>query len=94
MVFLLQIGVIGLGSGRTSVRASSKYKVNSTVLKLSSCGVPRLLVSGFDVEVPFTRVVITVLLRRNCISVCSSASTIVFTIIIEEMASVDRVKGR
>ena len=73
--------VVGLGSvSRTSLRACSKYIVNRTGLKLSTCGVPTLLVNGFDVEVPFILVSITVPLRRNCISLCSSSSTIDFTI--------------
>ena len=41
---------VGHGSvGRTSLRAYSKYIVNRTGLKLSPCGVPTLLVNGFDV---------------------------------------------
>ena len=60
---------VGLGSvSRTSLRACSKYKVNRTGLQLSPCGVPTLLVNGFDVEVPFILVSITVSLRRNFIS--------------------------
>ena len=64
--------VVGLGSvGRTSVRACSKYKiVNRTGLKLSLCGVPTLLVNGFDVEVPFILLSINMPLRRNCFSLC------------------------
>ena len=73
--------VVGLGSvGRTSLRACSKYIENRTGLKLALCGVPTLLVSGFDVEVPYSLVSMTVPLRRNCISLCSSSSTIDFTI--------------
>ena len=40
---------------------------------------PTLFVNGFDVEVPFILVSMTVPLRRNCISLCSSSSTIHFT---------------
>ena len=73
--------VVGLGSvGRTSMRACSKYTVNRTRLKLSPYGMPTLLVNGFDVEVPFILVSMTGPLRRNCISLCSSLSTIGFTL--------------
>ena len=72
--------VVGLGSvGQTSFRACSKYIVNRTELKMSPCGVPTLLVNGFNVEVPFILVSMIVPLRRNCISLCSSPSTIDFT---------------
>ena len=41
--------VVGLGSvGPISLRACSKYIVNRTGLELSPCGVPTLLVNGFD----------------------------------------------
>ena len=43
-----------------SLRACSKYTVNKTGLNLSPCGVPTLLVNGFDVEVPFILVSMTV----------------------------------
>ena len=73
--------VVGPGSvGRPSLRALSKYIVNRTGLKLSPCGVPTLLKDGFDVEVPFILVSMTVPLRGNCISLCSSSLTIDFTI--------------
>ena len=63
---------VGLGNvGRTSLRAFSKYIVSRSGLKLSPCGVPTLFVNGFDVQVP---------LRRICISLCSSSSTIDLTI--------------
>ena len=65
------------------MRACYKKKtcaVNRTGLKLSPCGVPTLFVNGFDEEIPFILVSITVPLRRNCISLCSSSSTIHFTI--------------
>ena len=62
------------------MRACSKSIVNRTGLELSPCGVPTLLVNGFDVDVPFILVSMTVPLRRNCISLCSSSSTIDFTI--------------
>ena len=39
-----------------------------------------LLVNGFDIKVPCVLVSMTVPLRRNCISLCSSSSTIDFTI--------------
>ena len=60
--------------------ACSKYTVNRTGLKLSPCEVSTLLVNGFDAEVPFILVSMTVPLRRNCFSPCSSSSTIDFTI--------------
>ena len=64
------------------MRAYSKHSVNRTGLKLSPCRVPTLLVDGFDVEVLFIRVSMTVPLRRSCITInlCSSSSTIDFTI--------------
>ena len=73
---------VGLGTvGRTSLRACSKNIVNRTGLKLSPCGVPTLLVNCFDVEVPlFILVSMTVTLRRHCINLCSSSSTIDFTL--------------
>ena len=71
--------VVGLGSaGRTSLRACSKYIVKRTELKLSPCGVPTLLVNGFDVEVPFILASMAVPLRRNCISLCSSALILLY----------------
>ena len=73
--------VVGLGSvGRTSLRACSKYIVNRNGRNLSPCGVPTLLVNGFDVAVSFILVSMTVPHRRKCISLCSSSSTISFTI--------------
>ena len=72
---------VGLGSGsRTSLRACSKYIVNRTGLKLSPRGVPTLPVNGFDVEVSSILVSMAVPLRRNCISLFSSSSTVDFTI--------------
>ena len=74
--------VVSFGSvGQTSFRAFFKYKVNQTGLKLSPCGVPTLLVNGFDVEVPYILVSMTLPLRRNSISLCSTPSTIDFTIL-------------
>ena len=68
--------------GRTSLRACSKYKIaHRTGLKLSPCGVPPLLVNGFDVEVPLILVSMNVPLRRNCISLRSSLSTVNFTLL-------------
>ena len=53
--------------------------MNKTGLKLSPCGVSTLPVNGFDVQVPFIQVSMTVPLRRNCSSLCSSSSTTDFT---------------
>ena len=61
--------------------------MNRIGLKLSPSEVSTLLVNGFDVEGTFILLSMTVPLR-NCNSLCSSSSTIVFTI------SVDHVKGR
>ena len=52
--------------------------MNRPGLKLSPCVAPTLLVNGFGVEVSFILVTITLPLRRNYISLCSSSSTIVF----------------
>ena len=41
---------------------------------------PTLLVNGLDVEVPFILVSMTVPLRGNCFSLCSSSSKIFFTL--------------
>ena len=79
--FFFKMRLLGFGNvGQTSLRACSKYTVNRTGFKLSPCGVLTLLVNGFDVEVPFILVSMTVPLIRNYISLSSSRSTIDFTL--------------
>ena len=50
-------------------------------LKLSPCGVPTftLLLNGFDLEVPFILVSMTVPLKENYTNLSSSSSTIDYT---------------